>query len=59
VGKSTLIEAFLAERAGQAMILRGRCLPYGRGITFWPLVEIMRSATGVPRATTSMRRATG
>jgi class 3 adenylate cyclase/tetratricopeptide (TPR) repeat protein len=47
VGKSTLVEAFLSENAGSATMLRGRCLPYGRGITFWPLVEIMRSATGV------------
>ena len=23
--------------SGQARVLRGRCLPYGRGITFWPL----------------------
>ena len=28
-------------------MLRGRCLPYGRGITFWPLIEILRAAAGV------------
>jgi tetratricopeptide (TPR) repeat protein len=25
-------------------VLRGRCLPYGAGITYWPLVEIVRTA---------------
>jgi class 3 adenylate cyclase/tetratricopeptide (TPR) repeat protein len=39
VGKSRLIREF-AERAGaSATVLRGRCLPYGNGITFWPLNE--------------------
>ncbi len=23
-------------------VLRGRCLPYGEGITYWPLAEIVR-----------------
>jgi class 3 adenylate cyclase/tetratricopeptide (TPR) repeat protein len=45
VGKSTLVDAFLAESG--ATVLRGRCLPYGRGITFWPLVEIVRGAAGI------------
>jgi predicted ATPase len=31
----------------EARILRGRCLPYGRGITFWPLVEIVRDAAAL------------
>ena len=26
--------------------LTGRCLPYGDGITFWPLREVIRQATG-------------
>jgi predicted ATPase len=26
---------------GQAQTLTGRCLPYGDGITFWPLVQIV------------------
>lgn len=47
VGKSRLIRQF-RERVGErAMILRGRCLPYGDGITFWPLVEIVRDAAGI------------
>ena len=30
--------------AGEATVLSGRCLPYGEGITYWPLVEIFREA---------------
>src|SRR5207247_1478111 len=28
-------------------VLRGRCLPYGDGITFWPLGEVVRQAAGI------------
>ena len=31
------------ELAGDAAVLIGRCLPYGEGITYWPLREIVRS----------------
>ena len=47
VGKSRLTEAFAAVAAGRAVARRGRCLPYGKGITFWPLVEISRDAAGI------------
>jgi class 3 adenylate cyclase len=47
VGKSRLIEAFTASVADEARIGRGRCLPYGRGITFWPLVGVTRDAAGI------------
>ena len=47
VGKSRLTEEFLASVAGEALVLSGRCLPYGRGITFWALGEIVRQAAGV------------
>jgi ATP/maltotriose-dependent transcriptional regulator MalT len=30
-----------------ATILRGRCLPYGESITFWPLLAIVREAAGI------------
>ena len=29
---------------------RGRCLPYGEGITFWPLLEAVREAVGLDDA---------
>ncbi len=47
VGKSRLTREFLASVAEEAYVVRGRCLPYGRGITFWPLVEIVRSAADI------------
>lgn len=41
IGKSRLV-ADLLERVGDsADVLRGRCLSYGEGITYWPLVEIL------------------
>ncbi|MEP7224455.1 MAG: adenylate/guanylate cyclase domain-containing protein, partial [Actinomycetota bacterium] len=43
IGKSRLVADFL-ERVGEsADVLRGRCLSYGEGITYWPLVEILVS----------------
>ena len=47
VGKSRLVEEFFDQIAPTATTLRGRCLPYGRGITFWPLVEIVREAASI------------
>ena len=47
VGKSRLTEEFLGSVADEALVLTGRCLPYGRGITFWALGEIARQAAGV------------
>src|SRR5215213_388632 len=46
VGKSRLIDEFAAS-VGDVQVLRGRCLPYGRGITFWPVVEIIQQAAGI------------
>ncbi len=47
VGKSRLIDEFGRSATSEARLLRGRCLPYGRGITFWPLVEIVRGAAAI------------
>jgi hypothetical protein len=47
VGKSRLIDEFIGSVEGEASVLRGRCLPYGDGITFWPLAEAVRSAAGI------------
>ena len=41
VGKSRLVREFLAGVPTRATVLEGRCLPYGDGITFWPLVEAL------------------
>ena len=44
IGKSRLAREVSATLAGEASVLTGRCLPYGEGITYWPLVEIFREA---------------
>jgi class 3 adenylate cyclase/tetratricopeptide (TPR) repeat protein len=41
VGKSRLVGELLARLGATATVLRGRCLHYGEGITFWPLVEAL------------------
>ena len=47
VGKSRLVQEFLDGIAGQALVARGRCLPYGEGITYWPLLEAVKEAVGL------------
>jgi len=47
VGKSRLIREFATASRAQARLVRGRCLPYGDGITFWPLAEVVRDAAGI------------
>jgi class 3 adenylate cyclase/tetratricopeptide (TPR) repeat protein len=41
IGKSRLVADFLDRVGDSADVLRGRCLHYGEGITYWPLVEIL------------------
>jgi class 3 adenylate cyclase/tetratricopeptide (TPR) repeat protein len=51
IGKSRLVDEALAGVAPSTVrVLRGRCLPYGRGITYWPLVEMVRQDTGITLA---------
>ena len=49
IGKSRLVGELLARigSGGEARVLRGRCLPYGAGITYWPLMEIVRGDAGI------------
>ena len=46
VGKSRLV----AEALGQieARVVRGRCLAYGEGITYWPVVEVLKQLDALP-----------
>jgi class 3 adenylate cyclase/tetratricopeptide (TPR) repeat protein len=46
VGKSRLAREFLAGLEG-ATVLGGRCLPYGEGVTYWPLAEMVKSSAGI------------
>jgi predicted ATPase/class 3 adenylate cyclase len=47
VGKSRLVEEFASIVDESARIVRGRCLPYGDGITYWPVVEVVKDAAGL------------
>jgi class 3 adenylate cyclase/tetratricopeptide (TPR) repeat protein len=47
VGKSRLVQEFLSAVDERAGILRGRCLPYGEGITYFPVVETVKQAAGL------------
>jgi class 3 adenylate cyclase/tetratricopeptide (TPR) repeat protein len=44
VGKSRLVAEFLGGLGDGAVILHGRCLSYGEGITYWPIAEAVRQA---------------
>jgi predicted ATPase/DNA-binding SARP family transcriptional activator/class 3 adenylate cyclase len=46
IGKSRLAGELPALVGAEARVLTGRCLPYGEGITFWPLQEIVHEAAG-------------
>ena len=46
VGKSRLAREFVDSVDG-ASVLTGRCLPYGEGVTYWPLAEMIKAATGI------------
>jgi tetratricopeptide (TPR) repeat protein len=47
VGKSRLVREFLDGSVGSATVLRGRCLSYGEGITFFPLAEVIHRAADI------------
>lgn len=46
VGKSRLAAEFLAGL--DATVLHGRCLSYGDGITYWPVVAVVKQLLAVP-----------
>ena len=47
MGKTRLVEHFLAGLGKDVRVLRGRCVSYGSGITFWPMVQVLRQAAGL------------
>lgn len=55
IGKSRLALEFADAAASQARVLTGHCPPYGDGITFWPLREIVEHAAGDTRPETIAR----
>jgi class 3 adenylate cyclase len=46
VGKSRLVAEALARI--EARVVRGRCLSYGDGITYWPVVEVVKQLGALP-----------
>ncbi len=46
VGKSRLTREFL-DGVERASVLIGRALPYGEGVTYWPLGEMVKAAAGI------------
>jgi class 3 adenylate cyclase len=61
VGKSRLAAEFLA-LLEEALVVRGRCLPYGEGITYWPVVEVVKQLPVLepdPAAAQTMRALLG
>ena len=47
VGKSRLVGEFVELVGEEGRVLRGRCLAYGDGITYWPLAEIVKDAARI------------
>ena len=50
IGKSRLVADFLQRVGDSADVLRGRCLSYGEGITYWPLVEMLIAMGAAPES---------
>jgi class 3 adenylate cyclase/tetratricopeptide (TPR) repeat protein len=50
IGKSRLARELAAELEDVADIATGRCLPYGSGITFWPLQQLLLDLGGLEAA---------
>ena len=56
VGKSRLLREFevrLSEHPSAPSVRTGRCLPYGSGIVFWALGEVLRAECGIVEADSS------
>ena len=47
VGKSRLVAEFLGD-ADDATVVRGRCLSYGEGISYWPVTEVVKQLGAEP-----------
>jgi class 3 adenylate cyclase/tetratricopeptide (TPR) repeat protein len=46
VGKSRLAREFV-EGLERVTVLRGRCLPYGEGVTYWSIAEMVKASAGI------------
>ena len=46
VGKSRLAREFVST-LDRATVLHGRCLPYGEGVTYWSVAEMVKASAGI------------
>ena len=46
-GKSRMTKEFIHRLDGRARVAAGQCLSYGDGITFWPVVQVIKALAGV------------
>jgi class 3 adenylate cyclase/tetratricopeptide (TPR) repeat protein len=46
-GKSRLARESVKSIGDAAVAVTGRCLPYGEGITFWPMADVVRQLAGI------------
>ena len=46
IGKSRLLREFVSLLPAEALVAHGRCLPYGEGITYWPVAEVVKELAG-------------
>jgi predicted ATPase/class 3 adenylate cyclase len=47
IGKSRLLRELVHRLEARCAVHWGKCLSYGEGITYWPVVEIVKSAAGI------------
>jgi class 3 adenylate cyclase/tetratricopeptide (TPR) repeat protein len=47
IGKSGLLHEFAARISGDGDAHWGGCLPYGEGITYWPIMDVVKDAAGI------------
>jgi len=50
IGKSRLVEEVTTRASEDGEVLTGRCLSYGEGITYWPVVDIVKQEAGILRS---------
>jgi tetratricopeptide (TPR) repeat protein len=47
MGKSRLVAEFVRTVEDRVTVLRGHCVPYGEGTTYYPLAELVQTAAGI------------
>ena len=55
IGKSRLVREFVSVIPSEALVAQARCLPYGEGITYWPVAEAVQGLAGGEDLSTRLR----